>query len=90
MCMVQYSINVPPHVCSWVEVLETIKTETKQSHNVYIIIVPHSDAYLTSLYSQTLNLSYMLEAQHLHCYTEGRLLQLHLAKVTFQGTICER
>ena len=33
----------------------TMKTETKQSQNVHIIIVPHSDAYLTSLCHLTLN-----------------------------------
>ena len=48
-------LNVPPHMSSWVEVLETIKTETKQSQNVYIITVPHSDACLTSLYHLTLH-----------------------------------
>ena len=46
--------------------------------------------YLTTLYIETLHLSYMLQGQQLHCYTEGRAKQAHLAKMTFQGTICER
>ena len=32
-----------------------MKTETKQSHNVHITIVPHSNAYLTSSHHLTLN-----------------------------------
>ena len=52
MCMVQYSMC--HHTCA-VGLEVTMKTETKQSQNVHITIVPHSDAYLTSLHHLTLN-----------------------------------
>ena len=61
-----------------------------QRCKTWIIISSHPKVHLTSLYFITLHLSYMLEAQHLHCYIEGRAFQVHLDKVTFDGTICER
>ena len=53
-----------------------MKTETKQSQNVHITIVPHSDAYLTSLCHLTLN--HMSYSYSIHQYRVLRGLQLRV------------